>query len=95
MESSELSEDSMAAVDCQGIHLLLSRLGGEVYAVAGVCTHENADLGLGFKLEDRVTCPLHLSQFDLRTGAVLNSPASEPLKTFKVKIEGTTIFVEV
>jgi len=95
LQSSELPEGSMAAVDPKGVHILLSRLGGQVYAVAGTCTHEEADLSLGFKIEERVTCPLHLSQFDLRTGDVLNSPATEPLKTFNVKIEGETIFVEV
>jgi len=95
LKTSELPEGSMVAVDPGGVHILLSNLGGEVFAVAGTCTHEEADLGLGFKLDGRVTCPLHLSQFDLRTGAVLNEPASEPLKTFKVKIQGETIYVEV
>ena len=85
----------MASVDVQGKHILLSNLEGTVYAVAGYCTHEEADLGSGFMLEDRVTCPLHLSQFDLRTGAVLNPPASQPLERFNVKIEDGKIFVEV
>lgn len=95
LESSELPEGSMMAVDFRGIHILLTKINGDVFAVAGTCTHEDADLGLGFKLENRVTCPLHLSQFDLRTGEVLNPPASEPLRSFKIKIEGEAIFVEV
>lgn len=95
LESSALPEGSMVAVDCRDVHVLLTRIDGQVYAVAGTCTHEEADLALGFKQDGQVTCPLHLSQFDLRTGAVLNAPASEPLRTFKIKIEGETIFVEV
>ena len=95
LAASELPDDSMVAVDCRGVHLLLSKLEGEVFAVAGTCTHEEADLGLGFKLDGRVTCPLHLSVFDLKTGAVLNPPATESLRSFKVKIEEETIFVEV
>ena len=75
--------------------MLISKIGGEVYAVGGICTHEETDLGLGFVLEDRVVCPLHLSQFDLKTGEVLNPPATEPLQRYNVKIEGETIFVEV
>jgi len=70
-------------------------LSGKVYAVSGTCTHEEADLGLGFVLEGRVVCPLHLSQFDLKDGSVQNPPATIPLKTFNVKIDGGTIFVEV
>ncbi len=95
MKSSELAEGSLATADVGGTHVLLSRIGGEVYAVAGTCTHEEADLGLGFLIEDRVVCPLHLSQFDLKTGAVMNPPATVPLKRFNVKIDGETILVEV
>jgi nitrite reductase/ring-hydroxylating ferredoxin subunit len=92
---SELAEGAISTVDLGGSHILLSRIGGEVSAVSGTCTHEETDLGLGFMIEDRIVCPLHLSQFDLRTGQVMNPPATVPLKRFNVKIEGETIFVEV
>ena len=95
IKASELAEGTMLALDVKGVHLLLARIGGEVSALSGTCTHEDADLGLGFIIEDRVVCPLHLSQFDLRTGQVLNPPATAPLRSYNVKIEGETIFVEV
>ena len=95
MKVAELGEGSMSSVDLKGTHILVAKIRGEVSAVSGVCTHEEADLGLGFVIEDRVVCPLHLSQFDLRTGQVMNPPAEVPLKRFNVKIEGDTIFVEV
>ena len=92
---SYLAEGSISTVDLKGVHILLSKIGGEIFAVGGTCTHEETDLGLGFEIEDRNVCPLHLSQFDLRTGAVLNPPATEPLRSFNVKIQVETIFVEV
>lgn len=95
MKASDLVEGSMSTVDLKGKHILLSRIGGEVSAVSGICTHEETDLGLGFVLEDRVICPLHLSQFELKTGKVMNPPATVPLQQFNVKTEGDTIFVEV
>ncbi len=85
----------MTAVDVGGRHVLVAKIGGEVSAVSGTCTHEETDLGLGFMIEERVVCPLHLSQFDLRTGEVQNPPATEPLQHFNVKIQEETIFVEV
>jgi nitrite reductase/ring-hydroxylating ferredoxin subunit len=85
----------MVAVELQGRHLLLARIGGDVFAVSGTCTHEESDLALGFIIEDRVVCALHLSQFDLKTGQVLNPPATVPLQHFNVKIHDGTIFVEV
>lgn len=95
MKLDDLAEGSIAGVEVGGRHVLLSKIGGEVYAVSGTCTHEETDLARGFVLEDNVTCPLHLSQFSLRTGEVLNPPATEPLQRFNVKIQGNAIFVEV
>ncbi len=95
MNDSDLQEGTMSGIDVKGVHVLLARVGGEVYAVSGICTHQETDLALGFLIEDRVVCPLHLSQFDLKTGAVLNPPATVPLKRFNVKIDGGTILVEV
>ena len=94
MKLADLAEGSMAGVDLKGSHVLLARIGGEVSAVSGTCTHEETDLGMGFVMEDRVVCPLHLSQFELKTGKVVNPPATVSLRLFKVKIEGDTIFVE-
>lgn len=95
MKVADLQEGAMSATDVDGSHVLLAKIGGEVSAVSGTCTHEETDLGLGFMLEERVVCPLHLSQFDLKTGQVMNPPATEPLKTFNVQIRGDEIFVEI
>jgi nitrite reductase/ring-hydroxylating ferredoxin subunit len=95
IEVSKLAPGTMAGVDAEGRRLLLSNLGGEVYAVDGTCTHEESPLSKGFMIEERVVCQLHLSQFDLRTGEVYNPPAIEPLRRYNVKIEEGTIFVEI
>jgi 3-phenylpropionate/trans-cinnamate dioxygenase ferredoxin subunit len=95
LELSKLAPGTMAGVEVEGKQILLSNLGGEVYAVDGVCTHEESMLSQGFMIEDRVVCQLHLSQFELRTGEVDNPPAVEPLKVYNVKIEEGSIFVEI
>jgi nitrite reductase/ring-hydroxylating ferredoxin subunit len=95
LELSKLTPGTMAGVELEGRQVLLSNLGGEVYAVDGLCTHEEWLLSKGFMIEERVVCQLHLSQFDLRTGEVYNPPAVEPLKRYNVKIEEGSIFVEI
>jgi 3-phenylpropionate/trans-cinnamate dioxygenase ferredoxin subunit len=95
LELSKLAPGTMAGVEVEGKQILLSNLGGDVYAVDGVCTHEESLLSQGFMIEERVVCQLHLSQFDLRTGEVSNPPATEPLKLYNVKIEDGSIFVEI
>jgi nitrite reductase/ring-hydroxylating ferredoxin subunit len=95
MKVADLAEGSISTVDLNGNHILLSKIGGEVFAVGGTCTHEETDLGLGFVMEDRVVCPLHLSQFELKTGQVVNPPATVPLQRFNTEVSGDTIFIEV
>ncbi|MDG6913803.1 MAG: non-heme iron oxygenase ferredoxin subunit [Nitrososphaerota archaeon] len=95
MRSVDLPEGSMSAVDVNGTHILLAKIGGEVFAVSGTCTHEDADLGQGFILEGRVVCPLHLSQFDLRTGEAVTPPATDSLKRYRTRVDRDTIYVEV
>ena len=95
LELSKLAPGTMAGVELEGRQILLSNLGGDVYAVDGICTHEESLLSMGFMIEERVVCQLHLSQFDLRTGEVYNPPAVEPLRLYNVKIEEGSIFVEI
>jgi 3-phenylpropionate/trans-cinnamate dioxygenase ferredoxin component len=95
LELSKLAPGTMAGVEVEGKQILVSNLGGEVYAVDGICTHEESLLSQGFMIEERVVCQLHLSQFDLRTGEVSNPPATDPLKLYNVKIEEGSIFVEI
>jgi 3-phenylpropionate/trans-cinnamate dioxygenase ferredoxin component len=92
---SEVPPDKLVTVDVEGTKVLLSNLGGEIFAVSATCTHEEFDLSQGFVLDNAVVCALHLSQFDLRTGEVYNPPATQPLRVFNVKIEENVIFVEV
>ena len=92
---SELPLGMMKGVEFEGRRILVANIDGKIYAHDGTCTHEEADLSNGFILGDRDVCPLHLSQFDLKTGEAVTSPAVEPLKNYNVKIEEPDIFVEV
>lgn len=80
-------------LDIAGKEIMVVNKNGKIYALDRICTHERADLSLGFLGENYVTCSLHLSQFDLETGKALNPPAEKPLKTYKVKIEENAVYV--
>jgi NADPH-dependent 2,4-dienoyl-CoA reductase/sulfur reductase-like enzyme/nitrite reductase/ring-hydroxylating ferredoxin subunit len=73
--------------------VLLSRLGGELFAIGGACTHYGGHLGEGISGGSTVRCPLHHACFDLRTGAVLRAPALDPVDRWQVEVEGGRAFV--
>lgn len=92
---SDLKSGNMIDFDYKEKKILLANFNGKVYATDRICTHADADLTTGILTEDGVTCPLHLSTFDLATGIPQNLPAEIPLKIYNVKIEQNEIYVEV
>lgn len=77
----------LIAVGANGPVLLADSGGGEVVAHTAVCTHQGATIdGAG-------VCPLHGSKFDVKTGAVLNGPATAPLAAVAVKVTGGQVFL--
>lgn len=61
---------------------------GNLYATQSKCTHKQGELSQGKLDGSTVTCPKHGAQFDVTSGAVLRGPATIPLKTCKVIIDG-------
>ncbi len=79
---SDIPPQSMRAVEHDGRRYVVVNLDGAFYAIAGVCSHEYAELDKGFLAGDQIVCPLHQSTFDVQTGAVLATPpAPTPPRT--------------
>ena len=68
---------------------------GGFCATQARCTHRQGALSEGSLDGSTVTCPLHGAQFNVWTGAVLRGPARDPLKTYRVTVEGDIGRVEV
>ena len=89
----ELSDGSLTRIVRGGTAILLVRIGDEVHAVADTCSHEDVSLSLGSLCGHRLRCPLHGSEFDVRTGAVLSAPADQPLCTWVVENDGERLYL--
>ena len=78
----------------EGQRVCLARVGDEIFAVNDNCTHEHFPMSEGTVLKGHVIeCSWHGARYDLRTGAVLRSPANGPIATFHVKVENGEVRV--
>jgi 3-phenylpropionate/trans-cinnamate dioxygenase ferredoxin subunit len=94
-ELTRLDPGSLTRCDLEGTPVCVVRLdSGEVFAIADTCPHEEASLSEGFLEGSAVECPWHSSVFDVRTGELLGPPATEPVQTFQVVIEGDGVWLE-
>ncbi len=91
----KLGKGELFGFDYDNKKILLANLNGKIYATDRICTHAESDLSNGILTEEGITCPLHLSVFNLETGMPQNTPAEKPLRTYNVKIEQNEIYVEV
>jgi 3-phenylpropionate/trans-cinnamate dioxygenase ferredoxin subunit len=80
------------------IEVAVANLGNGVFlAVDDVCSHAEASLSEGeVDLdEETIESPRHGSVFDLRSGKPKALPATLPVLTFPVKVEGDLIMIEL
>jgi 3-phenylpropionate/trans-cinnamate dioxygenase ferredoxin subunit len=70
-------------IDGQPITLL--RIGGEWYAIADLCTHDQGPLGEGELEGFEIECPRHGARFDVRTGKTLLLPAVVDIPAYPVR----------
>jgi 3-phenylpropionate/trans-cinnamate dioxygenase ferredoxin subunit len=91
----EIPDGGMKQVVVRGEPVGLYRVGEDVYAVHDICTHEEAYLSEGeFEPDDlEVECPLHGSHFNVQSGEVRILPATRPVMTYQVKVEGGRVMV--
>jgi 3-phenylpropionate/trans-cinnamate dioxygenase ferredoxin subunit len=108
-KASDFKDGTMKEVEIQGKKILLARVKGKYYATNGKCPHFGGNLSRGSLEGTVVTCPLHGSQFDLTDGHVVRwlkgsgvlsavgaaFKGSKPLGTYKLKVEGDKILVEI
>ena len=92
---SQLPENDGTYVEVEDNRIALFNLGGEIYALDNACTHVGGPLSQGRVAGNEVECPWHGSRFDIRTGEVRTFPARVDVATYKVRVTGDDVEVEV
>ena len=95
-KAADIKRGELAAFDAAGVRIAVANADGRLFAFDEMCTHEQCSLAEEGTLDGTVvTCGCHGAQFDVTTGEVLAPPALEPLKVYRLQVDGGDILVDV
>ena len=89
----EIPEGGRKIVRLEDQPVAVFHLDGGYFAIDDICTHDGGPLAEGALEGDVIECPRHGAKFNVKTGAVLCLPATAPVPTYAVRIEGDEIKV--
>jgi len=75
--------------------VMMTIVGGDVFAFQGVCPHDDVPLAeYGVLAEDGVVCRVHGYRFDLRSGRCEHAPGLH-LRRYRITLIGTEVWVDL
>jgi 3-phenylpropionate/trans-cinnamate dioxygenase ferredoxin subunit len=78
-----------------GKRVAVFNVDGTLYAIDDTCTHRGGPLSEGSLSGRELTCPWHGAVFDVTTGKVIGPPAARDLASYRVRVRGEEIEVEI
>ncbi|SRR5216683_23097 len=90
----DVTAGQMHVFDVAGTKVSVTSLDGRLYAFDDTCTHMGCSLAMGKLDGTTVTCHCHGSQFNVTSGAVLRGPATRPVRSRLVQVEGEALLAE-
>ena len=70
-----------------GVEIVLCRVEDQVYALQGMCTHQELPLEGGEVEGGVLTCEWHGATFEVCTGRVLGPPATRALRVYPARVD--------
>jgi 3-phenylpropionate/trans-cinnamate dioxygenase ferredoxin component len=89
----EIEEGAVTVVRVGDTPIGLTKIDGEFFAFADVCTHDDGPVAEGELDEYIIECPRHGAKFDIRTGKAKQLPAVVPIPIYAVKVEGNAVLL--
>lgn len=75
--------------------VLIFRIGEQFFCMDDICTHDGGTLADGDHEGFEISCPRHGARFDIRTGAALCMPATQPTKVHECRVADGYIWVQL
>jgi naphthalene 1,2-dioxygenase system ferredoxin subunit len=93
-DAAALNDGHALAVEVGERRYAVYRVGSEVFATDGVCSHAFALLGEGWLEGYEIECPLHGGKFCIRTGKALAIPAEVDIKSHPARIQDGKVLID-
>jgi len=93
-KTADIAPGSMKRIDIGGERIVVAHVEGRFYALRDACGHIGVPLSFGTLEGYFIECPRHYALFDVRDGAFITGPMSANVPSYKVHVEGDTVFVE-
>jgi nitrite reductase/ring-hydroxylating ferredoxin subunit len=94
-KTSDIPKGEMVKVESEGKAILVANVGGNYFAMDDICTHKGGSLSGGTLESSTVTCPLHGSTWDCKTGKLIAFATQlKDLASYKIIVESDSVFVE-
>lgn len=68
---------------------------GSFFVIQDTCSHASASLVKGWVEGFEICCPVHDGRFDMRTGAALCFPATDPIRTFPAQVQDDVVWADL
>lgn len=92
----EIVEEDVIRFDHAGRTFAIYRSPEDTFhATDGLCTHEKIHLADGLVMDHIIECPKHNGRFNYKTGEAKGAPVCVNLKTYPVRVEDGTVFINL
>ena len=92
---SEIPNGAGRSFEVEGRRIAIFNLAGRFYAIDEECTHAGGPLSEGTIDGEEIECPWHQGRFNIKTGAVVDTPPMDDLASYNVHLSGEAIEVEI
>jgi NAD(P)H-dependent nitrite reductase small subunit len=88
----DIAPGSGIRVEIGGNEIAIFNFHGIFYAIDDLCPHRGAPLSEGFLDDNKVFCPWHCFDFNLRTGECTTVPSLR-VQSYEIKLEGDDLYI--
>ena len=92
-KASDIAPGKCLRVELEGRDLVICHTAEGFFALDNICSHSYARLDEGRLRGCRIYCPLHGGSFDVRDGRALSRPATRPVASHPLRVDGEDILI--